>query len=64
MEVTPQEIKALRLKNGLTIQQAADMVHKARITWAKWEGGDAPIDLAAWELFKIKVGAKTPDIKW
>ncbi len=37
---TPQRIKALRLRLGLTQAQAAARVGVTRRAWAGWEGGE------------------------
>ena len=55
---TPQEIKQARLNAGLTQKQCADMVHVNIRSWQKWEGGERPMNLAAWELFLIKSDSK------
>jgi DNA-binding transcriptional regulator YiaG len=57
---TPEEIKEVRKKAGLTQQQAAELVHRAAGSrWREWEGGKYGIDLAVWELFLLKTGLRT-----
>lgn len=50
---TKEEIIAERLAAGLTQTQAAALVHRAYLSWLRWEAG-GPIDMACWELFLIK----------
>lgn len=59
---TPQQIKEARLDAGLTQQQCADLVHVNIRSWQKWESGERPMNLAAWELFNLKV-RKKPRLK-
>jgi len=59
---TSDEIKEVRLKTGLTQQQAAESVYRADgARWREWEGGKYRIDLAVWELFLIKSGLRRID---
>lgn len=51
---TPAKIKEARTKAGLTQAKAAELVHGSESGWRKWEAGDRPMNLAAWELFLIK----------
>ena len=51
---TPQEIKKARAYAGLTLQQAANLVHVSLNTWQKWEDGRTKMSETAWELFLIK----------
>lgn len=56
--MTPQEIKKARLDAGLTQMQAAELVAKQLRTWQRYEAGGRKIDVATWELFKLKTGQK------
>lgn len=51
---TCEQITQARTNTGLTQSQAADLVHVNLRSWQKWEYGERPINLAAWELFLIK----------
>lgn len=51
---TKEQVKQARLAAGLTQSQAANAVHVNLRSWQKWESGERPINLAAWELFLIK----------
>lgn len=51
---TPQEIKQARIHAGLTQSQAAALIYKNIRTWQQWESGDREMDVAFFELFKIK----------
>lgn len=53
---TPQQLKETRLKAGLTQPNCAEMVHVSTRNWQQWEAGDRSINMAAWELFLIKIG--------
>lgn len=52
---SPDEIKTARAAAGLTQMQAAELVHVDLRTWQKWEGEEREINLAAWELFRLKI---------
>jgi len=51
---TPEKIKQARLDAGLTLSQAAAMVHVNIRSWQKWEANERTMNMAAWELFLIK----------
>ena len=51
----PIKIRQARIQSGLTQKAAADLVHVTLNAWQKWESGERPINMAAWELFLIKV---------
>ena len=59
---TPEEIRALRKKHGLTMRECADFVHSTIGGWQQWEyknvaaGKGRTMSPAFWELFRIKVG--------
>lgn len=56
---TPDDVRAMRTRHGLTRNEAADLVHTMPRTWKAWEthGSEGrPINLAAWELFMLKLG--------
>ena len=50
----PEQIKALRLRCGLSQSGAGALVHRTLRNWQQWEKGERAMDLAAWELFNIK----------
>jgi DNA-binding transcriptional regulator YiaG len=50
----PDEIKAARLKKGLSQSCAAELVHSKLRTWQQWEAGDRSMHPGLWELFQIK----------
>ena len=53
---SPEEIRAARQSAHLTQTQAAALIHKQRLAWARYEAGDREMDPALWELFQIKLG--------
>lgn len=55
--MTPEEIKKARVNAGLTLREAADMVHVNIRTWQKWEAGEREMHPAFWELFTLKCPA-------
>lgn len=56
---TPAQIRQAREKAGLTLGEAAALVHYHGETWRNWERPDGSqarqMPVAAWELFHIKV---------
>ena len=57
---TPEEIKALLKKHGMTREQAAALVHVSKRVWGNWSLSEEakdhrPIPLAAYELLLIKL---------
>lgn len=50
---TPNNLKALRQKHGLTQQAAADLIGTNIATWQRWEAG-----------IEMKSHADMPYIKW
>ena len=51
---TPAEVRALRMAHGQTQAQAAAMVHMKARAWQKYEGNEAAMHPAVWELYRIK----------
>lgn len=51
--VTPEQIRAVRTKLGLTQKQAAEKLGKSYRTWQDWEGGQRTMDPALFQLFKM-----------
>ncbi len=51
----PEQVKQARTDAGLSRLEAAKLVHASYRTWQDWELGNAKINLAAWELFLIKI---------
>ena len=66
-EPLPQEIKAARLKAGLTQTGAAELVYVKLRIWQYWEAMDedkqVKMPLATWELFLIKTGQHKIKVK-
>lgn len=61
--MTPEAVRAAREAAGLTQQQAAELVHLGQARrWSEYERGVHVIDMARWELFRIKTG-QHPDFK-
>ena len=59
MTPEPSEIKKVRLRAGLTQEQAAELIYSTRRTWQSWECGVNPMHAALWELFKLKVSGNS-----
>ena len=57
---SPEEIRAARQSAHLTQTQAAELIYKQRLAWARYESGDREMDPALWELFQIKT-KQNPD---
>ncbi|MBA9846761.1 XRE family transcriptional regulator [Ralstonia pickettii] len=51
----PAEIKAARLRAGISQAAAARLVYKTTRAWELWEGGLRRMDPAFWELFLIRI---------
>ena len=59
MEITKEQLKALRIWSGITQAKAAEMVHlKRRDRWLEYESGAKEPDPARIELFLIKLAIK------
>lgn len=54
--MTPQEVKEMRLKAGVSVSEAARMVKIADRSWQRYESGDRKIPPGVVELFKLKTG--------
>ena len=52
---TPAEICLAREFAGLYPYQAAELLQMSESGWLKWEGGEARMRPALWELFRIKL---------
>jgi DNA-binding XRE family transcriptional regulator len=52
---TPEQVRHERESRGMTLAQAAEVVHVARLTWAQWESGRRPMGPAHWELWSLKM---------
>lgn len=55
---TTHEIRQKRIESGLTQEKAASLVNVSIRNWQQWEYGERTINMAAWELFTIKVDTK------
>ncbi|MFM0303989.1 transcriptional regulator [Paraburkholderia sediminicola] len=58
---TPEELRQLILKHGVTRSEAAALVHVSINAWHKWSANEGSSDhrampLAAWELLLLKLG--------
>jgi len=53
---TPDAVKRLRAKAGLTQKAAAALVDKTEQTWKNWEAGRSPMDPAYKALFIMRSG--------
>lgn len=51
----PADIKAARLRAGISQAAAARLIYKTTRTWELWEGGARRMDPAFWELFLIRI---------
>jgi transcriptional regulator with XRE-family HTH domain len=61
---TREEIAAARAAAGLTQAEAARLVHLgAPGRWSEYESGVRNIDMARWELFRLKVWLRARRIK-
>ena len=57
VEMTPDNLRALRLDAGLSQAQLAQMVHlSSYVRVSDWERGRHPIDPARWHLLLILLG--------
>lgn len=54
--VTAETVKALRLRAGWTIEEAARLARTDPRQWQRWEVGAAPINEASWALVAIAAG--------
>lgn len=53
-----EQLKAHRVRLGLSLMKAAAQVHVAPRTWARWESGERHIPEAAVHLFCLANGIK------
>ncbi len=51
---TPEEIKAARIKAGLSQERSAEIVGREMRTWQYWENGDHNMPKGLWELYISK----------
>lgn len=51
----PKDIKAARLRVGLSHAQAAALVYRTARNFQQFEAGERAMDPAIWELFRIKI---------
>lgn len=58
--MTPQQVKQLREKAGLSLAEAARCVQIAQRSWQRYEAGDRKIPPGLVELFCMKNGLKYP----
>lgn len=56
---TPQEIETFRQTHGLTQEEAAKLTYVTLKTWLKWETGLGKMNLATWELLRLKITLKS-----
>ena len=55
---TPGEVGAARVATGLSIREAAELIHSKVRTWQDWERGVAKMHPGLWELFQLKTRAR------
>lgn len=53
---TGAQIKAVRMKAGITQDQAAKLLHMTRVAFNMAENGNRKLSLPRWELLLIKTG--------
>lgn len=54
MNPTREEIRAARLRVGLTQTQAARLIYRSLKCWQQWEGGTRKMDPQLWETWQVK----------
>lgn len=54
-KVTPEQIRAARLKSGLTQQEAAALIGYTYRAWQSWEAGERGMRRALFEQFLSKL---------
>ena len=54
----PTTIRNLRLKLGVTQEEAAALVMASARTWRAWEAGFRNMPAAKWHLMKLRASAK------
>ena len=59
--MTPQKIKQLRDRHGLTQTQFARMAYTSRNTVQNWENSRAPVDPARYHVALVKLEKLHPD---
>jgi DNA-binding XRE family transcriptional regulator len=57
-QMTPEQVKALREKSGLSVAEAARCVQIADRSWQRYESGERKIPEGIVELFCLKNGLK------
>jgi putative transcriptional regulator len=53
---TPDDLRALRQRAGLSQTEAAALVYATLNGYQRWEQGERRMQAAAWELLRIKLG--------
>lgn len=61
---TPDDVRLLRVRHGLTQEQACELVHVTVDAWSRWEAAPKTarhrvMPPGLWELIRIKVGEAT-----
>lgn len=56
---TPDEIRAAREAANLSRPDAAALIYRSGRGWEKFENGQRTMDPALWELWTLKVSART-----
>lgn len=51
---TAEQIYEARAEAGLTMKEAAALIHSTLRTWQDWEGGISNMHAGLWELFLLK----------
>ena len=51
--MTRRRLRMMRKRLGLSVAQAASLVHVSRRTWTRWESGETRIPETASHLFSV-----------
>ncbi len=54
----PEQIKAVRLKAGLTQKEAAELISYSKRAWQDWEQGRKPMRDAVMDFFLLKLALR------
>lgn len=60
--LNPEEIKAVRIKAGYTMEEAATLIFHGRSSWCMYEKGKRKMHPALGLLFAIRSGLVPPDV--
>lgn len=54
----PEQVKAVREAEGITQEQAGQLLHSGWHTFQKWESGERRMHPTDWELLRVKLNAR------